>query len=96
MSVWDRQPKRFEFWRAVSTMSHTTFLAGVFFMFLPVGLLTDISRLGSDSVPRLIAETFFAASNADPVTHPRTLPCCSIRFIRSSRNAARSGATPAT
>ena len=64
MSVWGRQPKRFEFWRAVSTMSHTTFLAGVFFMFLPVGLLTDISRLGSDPVPRLIAEMLFSGGIA--------------------------------
>jgi hypothetical protein len=36
----------------------------------------------------------FAASNAHLVTPPRTLPRCSIRFIRSSRNAPRSAATP--
>ena len=78
MSVWGRQPKRFEFWRAVSTMSHTTFLAGVFFMFLPVGLLTDISSPGSDPVPRLIAEMLFSGGIAVAYVlaarRPRWLP----------------------
>lgn len=93
MSVWGRQPKRFEFWRAVSTMSHTTFLAGVFFMFLPVGLLTDISRLGSDSVPRLIAEMLFSGGIAVAyvlaVRRPRWFPVLVLAHILLSMELAR-------
>src|SRR5262249_52672810 len=78
MSVWGRQLKRYEFWRAMSSLSHGTFLAAVFFLFLPVGLLTDISRLGSDPVPRLIAEMLFsgvvAVAYVLAVRRPRWLP----------------------
>jgi phosphoserine phosphatase RsbU/P len=93
MSVWGRQPKRYEFWRAMSTLSHGTFLAGVFFMFLPVGLLTDISRLGSDPVPRLIAEMLFSGGIAVAyvlaVRRPRWLPVLVVAHILLSMEMTR-------
>ncbi|HMF15289.1 MAG TPA: hypothetical protein VKE94_23405, partial [Gemmataceae bacterium] len=39
----------------MSRSSHAAFLTGVFFTFLPTGLLTDIPRLGADSPARLAA-----------------------------------------
>ena len=70
--------ERYAFWRAVSTLSHATFLGGVFFMFASVGLLTDISRLGADPTPRLLAEMLFSGGIAVAyvlvVRRPRWLP----------------------
>src|SRR5262245_25749430 len=48
-------PRNFESWKSMSRSSYAAFLIGVFFTFLPTGLLTDIPRLGADSPPRLAA-----------------------------------------
>jgi serine phosphatase RsbU (regulator of sigma subunit) len=70
--------QRYEFWRAISTPSHATFLAGVFFMFASVGLLTDIARLGSESASRLVVDMLFSGGIAVAyvlvVRRPRWLP----------------------
>jgi len=40
--------------------SHRLFLLGVFVIFLPAGLLTDIPALGANPAPRLVASTLLA------------------------------------
>src|SRR5262245_14858352 len=49
--------RHIQFWRATPATSYAIFIAGVFLMFVPVGILRDISNLGSDPPSRLIAET---------------------------------------
>jgi phosphoserine phosphatase RsbU/P len=44
---------RYDFWRTVPVSSHVMFLAGVFAIFLPAGLLTDIPLLGANPPDRL-------------------------------------------
>jgi serine phosphatase RsbU (regulator of sigma subunit) len=44
---------RYDFWRTVPRSSHVLFLAGVFTIFLPAGLLTDIPLLGANPPGRL-------------------------------------------
>src|SRR5262245_55964632 len=51
-ATWSRN---FEFWMSMSRSSYIAFLIGVFFTFLPTGLLSDIPRLGADSPARLAA-----------------------------------------
>jgi len=43
----------YDFWRAMPWSSHRLFLLGVFVIFLPAGLLTDIPALGANPAPRL-------------------------------------------
>jgi serine phosphatase RsbU (regulator of sigma subunit) len=45
---------RFYLWRSMPRSAHMLFLAGVFTIFLPAGLLTDIPLLGANSPKRLI------------------------------------------
>jgi stage II sporulation SpoE-like protein len=45
------------FWRSMPRRSHFLFLAGVFVIFLPAGLLTDIPVLGANGIGRLIFTT---------------------------------------
>jgi len=53
LTVWSR---RREFWDRIPTASYVTFLAGIFLMFMPAGLLNDLSHLGSNPPSRLVAE----------------------------------------
>lgn len=48
----------------MSRRSYGLFLAGVFFTFLPAGLLTDIARLGANGPIRLVANGLFAGGIA--------------------------------
>ena len=48
----------------MSRRSYALFLAGVFFTFLPAGLLTDIARLGANGPVRLVANGVFAGGVA--------------------------------
>jgi phosphoserine phosphatase RsbU/P len=93
VDFWGRRPQRFQFWRAISPASQATFLAGVFFMFLPVGLLADISRLGSDPPPRLFAEMLFSGAIAVAyvlvVRRPRWLPVLTLLHIGLSMAMTR-------
>jgi serine phosphatase RsbU (regulator of sigma subunit) len=56
--------QRYEFWKSMSARSHALFLLGVFFMFMPAGLLTDLSSLGANGPVRLTASAFFAGGIA--------------------------------
>ena len=66
-------------------------------MFLPVGLLTDISRLGSDPVPRLVLEMLFgggiAVAYVVAVRRPRWLPVLILAHILLSMELTRLGRT---
>jgi serine phosphatase RsbU (regulator of sigma subunit) len=71
--------KRYAFWKSMPTRSYVLFLTGVFFTFLPAGLLRDIARLGANSPARLAASAMLAGSIAVTyvlVVHwrPRFLP----------------------
>src|SRR4029453_3353898 len=55
-----RWSKRYESWKSMSRRSYGLFLAGVFFTFLPAGILTDIARLGANGPLRLVANGMFA------------------------------------
>src|SRR5215831_12213444 len=57
-------PKQINFWKSMSRSSHAAFLTGVFFTFLPTGLLTDIPRLGADSPTRLAAISVLSGAMA--------------------------------
>lgn len=46
----------------MSPRSYAMFLAGVFFTFLPTGLLTDIAQLGANSPSRLVASALYAGT----------------------------------
>ncbi len=48
----------------MSTRSTVLFLAGIFFMFIPAGLLTDIPRLGVNGPLRLVANAVFSGAIA--------------------------------
>ena len=48
----------------MSTRSNALFLAGVFFMFIPAGLLSDIPRLGVNGPLRLLANAIFSGGVA--------------------------------
>src|SRR5262249_22972113 len=52
------------FWRSLPASSYTMLLAGIFCMFLPVGLLNDISILGGTPLPRLLGEVAFSGAIA--------------------------------
>lgn len=60
-SPWSR---RYDFWRSIPTPSNVIFLAGVFMMFIPAGLLTDIAVLGGNPAARLIASALLSGSLA--------------------------------
>lgn len=49
--------KRSRYWRSLPARSQALFLTGVFCMFLTSGLLSDMSSLGGNTVPRLIANS---------------------------------------
>jgi serine phosphatase RsbU (regulator of sigma subunit) len=55
-----RQSSRYDFWRAMPPSSFWLFLAGVFVLFLPAGLLTDIPALGANPAGRLIFSTLLS------------------------------------
>jgi len=61
MADWSTRNK---FWQSMSTRSQVLFLAGVFFTFLPAGLLTDIPKLGANGPVRLTASAFAAGAIA--------------------------------
>ena len=48
----------------MSRRSYALFLAGVFFTFLPAGIITDIARLGANGPLRLVANGLFAGGIA--------------------------------
>src|SRR5262245_26123624 len=55
MRAWAIWSRRREFWDRMPTASYLTFLGGVFLMFMSVGLLDDVSSLGSNPPSRLMA-----------------------------------------
>src|SRR5882672_7308037 len=55
---------RFASWKSMSPRSYALFLTGVFFTFLPAGLLTDIARLGANGPIRLAANALLAGAVA--------------------------------
>ena len=46
--------------RTMPVRSQLLFFIGTFFLFVPTGLLTDVSAMGRTPVPRLIASTLIA------------------------------------
>src|SRR5881396_512608 len=60
----DRWARRLEFWKSTPRVSSAIFLSGVFFMFLPVGLLGDIAHLGADPPSRVAANILFSGGIA--------------------------------
>jgi sigma-B regulation protein RsbU (phosphoserine phosphatase) len=58
---WSRQ---YAFWKSMPASSHAVFLAGVFFMFAPGGLLSDIPQMGANGPLRLTASVIFAGGIA--------------------------------
>lgn len=60
----DSWSTRYEFWKSMPASSHAAFLAGVFFMFAPAGLLGDIPQMGANGPMRLAANAFFAGGIA--------------------------------
>ena len=48
----------------MSRTSFAIFMAGVFLMFAPVGVLADITHLGADPFPRLVADILFSGGIA--------------------------------
>ncbi|MEP6917362.1 MAG: SpoIIE family protein phosphatase, partial [Acidobacteriota bacterium] len=73
---WSRQ---FAFWRSVPASSNLIFLAGVFFMFVPAGLLGDIAVMGASPASRLVIMALLsgmlAVSYVLVIRHrPRWLP----------------------
>jgi hypothetical protein len=55
---------RYEFWKSMPASSHAVFLAGVFFMFAPSGLLNDIPQMGASGPLRLAASVLFSGGIA--------------------------------
>src|SRR3954468_7591305 len=53
-------PARYDFWRSMPAAARTLFLAGVFALFLPAGLLTDIPTLGANPPGRLALSALMA------------------------------------
>ena len=64
MPARDQWSSRYQFWASMSTRSNALFLAGVFFMFIPAGLLSDIPRLGVNGPLRLLANAIFSGGVA--------------------------------
>jgi serine phosphatase RsbU (regulator of sigma subunit) len=64
MADWSRWERRLAFWRSVPRVSYAAFLAGVFLMFLPIGLLGDIARLGAAPPERLAGEMILSGGLA--------------------------------
>jgi phosphoserine phosphatase RsbU/P len=60
----DSWSTQYAFWKSVPASSHAVFLAGVFFMFAPAGLLTDIPQMGANGPIRLAASAVFAGGIA--------------------------------
>jgi hypothetical protein len=60
----DSWSTRYEFWKSMPASSQAAFLAGVFFMFAPAGLLADIPQMGANGPMRLAANAFFAGGIA--------------------------------
>jgi serine phosphatase RsbU (regulator of sigma subunit) len=56
--------QRYDFWKSMSARSHGLFLAGVFCMFLPAGVLTDIPHLGANGPIRLVGNALFSGGIA--------------------------------
>ncbi len=57
MRFFESWEKRSRYWKSLPARSQALFLAGVFFMFFTSGLLSDMSSLGGNTVPRLIANS---------------------------------------
>lgn len=55
MRPWTILSRRREFWDRIPTAAYVTFLGGIFLMFMSVGLLEDMSTLGSNAPLRLVA-----------------------------------------
>jgi serine phosphatase RsbU (regulator of sigma subunit) len=55
---------RFDFWRSMPRASHAMFLGGVFAIFLPAGVLTDIPLLGGNPPGRLLASALLSGALA--------------------------------
>src|SRR5262245_53279183 len=55
---------RYDFWRSMPWLSYAVFLTGVFALFLPAGLLTDIPKLGANSPRRLVSTALLSGGLA--------------------------------
>jgi serine phosphatase RsbU (regulator of sigma subunit) len=64
MNSWRDWWRRRDVWRSMPIASYATFIGGVFLMFSTVGLLGDMSSLGSDSPSRLAVEMLFSGGLA--------------------------------
>ena len=64
MARTDSWSTRYDFWKSMPASSHAVFLAGVFFMFAPAGLLSDIPQMGASGPGRLTASVLFAGGIA--------------------------------
>jgi serine phosphatase RsbU (regulator of sigma subunit) len=60
---------RYEFWKSMPARSHFLFMAGVFCMFLPAGLLNDIPLLGASRPVRLAAAALLSGTLAVAYTY---------------------------
>jgi len=56
--------EQYDFWKSMAARSHVLFLAGVFCMFLPAGLLSDIPAMGANGTGRLVANALFSGTIA--------------------------------
>src|SRR5262245_23662992 len=56
--------ERFDFWRSMPASAHAFFLAGVFAIFLPAGILTDIPLLGANPPARLLCSALLSGTLA--------------------------------
>ena len=61
LNSWSAQ---YKFWKSIPASSQALFLAGVFFMFAPAGLLSDIPQMGANGPARLTANVLFAGGIA--------------------------------
>jgi hypothetical protein len=62
VALWTNWSTGSRFLRTMPVRSQLLFFAGTFFLFLPTGLLTDVSALGATPVPRLIASSVVAGA----------------------------------
>ena len=53
-----------QFMRSMPLKAQLLFYAGTFFVFLPTGLLTDVSELGATPVGRLVLASVIAGATA--------------------------------
>jgi serine phosphatase RsbU (regulator of sigma subunit) len=78
MSSADDWARRRKFWSTLPPASNAMFLAGVFSLFMSVGLLDDILSLGTDPPSRLVADMLLSGATAVAyiltVRRPRWLP----------------------